>query len=309
MTERETTRAQVVAAVTGAGEDAAVRYAAAEAERLGAPLLVVHVLPLTLPVGPMVLFPEDSFQAHGADVLAAARSTALEAAPGLEVRTDLRAGGRVHELVAAAERAALLVVGRRASHSLDRVWTGGTLTGVVARAACPVTVVPTDWAVGPQPARVVAGFKSSQHAPELLAAAFARAEQLGAELVVLHAWQLPGAYDALAAAEVPDATFNREQKDAVWRAVSETAESLPTVPVRVQVVHAPPAEALAEASRAASLLVLVRPAHGGLVHHLGRTARTVLREARCPVEIVVPTPAADAPVPPLVLEREGHLVR
>lgn len=309
MTERGATLTHVVVAVSGAGEAAAVRYAAAEALRLEAPLLIVHVLPVTLPVGPMVLYPEDSFQAHGADVLDAARRLALEISPELEVRTDLRAGGRVHELVRAAEGAAALVVGRRASSTLDRVWTGGTLTGVVARADCSVTVVPAEWEGGPDPARVVAGFKSPQHAPELLAAAFARATQLGAELVVLHAWRLPGAYDALVAERVQDATLNREQKDAVWKALSETAEAFPDVPVRVQVVHVPPAEALAEASREADLLVLVRPAHGSLVHHLGRTARTVLRESRCPIEVVVPTSAAEAPVPPLVLEREGHLVR
>ena len=308
-TETAPVRRVVLAVSGGAHEGPAVRYAAEAALHLGAALRVVHVLPAILPVGPLVMFPDDSFQALATDVLERSRVRALASAPDLEVTTDLRAGGRVHEILAASDEAGLLVLGRRTPDALDHLWTGGTLTGVVARASCPVTVVPAEWSGVPAPARVVAGFKSPQHAPELLAEAFALAEQRHAELVVLHAWQLPGAYDALVTERVQDATWNREQKDIVWKAVAEAAESSPDVRVRVKVEHVPPAQGLVEASRDAGVLVLVRPAHGSLVHHLGRTARAVLRGSHCPVEVVVPTRADEAPVPPLVLEREGHLVR
>ena len=36
------------------------------------------------------------------------------------------------------------------------------------------------------------------------------------------------------------------------------------------------------------MAVISRPAHGGFVHYLGATARAVIRDAACPVEVVPP---------------------
>ena len=51
------------------------------------------------------------------------------------------------------------------------------------------------------------------------------------------------------------------------------------------------------------------PAHGGTFHHLGRTARAVLRDARCPVEVLAPLPPGRLPGAPMVIERVGELLR
>ena len=53
-------------------------------------------------------------------------------------------GGRIQQLIAVAAQARLMVLGSRSPGSLDRIWTGGTVTGVASRAACPVVVVPAD---------------------------------------------------------------------------------------------------------------------------------------------------------------------
>jgi nucleotide-binding universal stress UspA family protein len=53
----------------------------------------------------------------------------------------------------------------------------------------------------------------------------------------------------------------------------------------VRVVHARPEVALVDASHEADRVLISRPAHGGLVHHLGGTGRAVLRTAVCPVEV------------------------
>jgi nucleotide-binding universal stress UspA family protein len=53
-------------------------------------------------------------------------------------------------------------------------------------------------------------------------------------------------------------------------------------------VHGQPAHTLVEASKAADLLVISRPVHGSFVHHLGATARAVIREAACPLVVVPP---------------------
>ena len=62
----------------------------------------------------------------------------------------------------------------------------------------------------------------------------------------------------------------------------------PDVQVRVEVVHGQAAYALVGLSAEADLLIVSRPAHGGFVHSLGATARAVIRDAACPVEVVPP---------------------
>jgi len=60
----------------------------------------------------------------------------------------------------------------------------------------------------------------------------------------------------------------------------------PDVPVRVYIRDEDPAHALGRAIRGAERLLILRTSRGGLAHHLGRTARAVLRDGHCPVEVV-----------------------
>jgi hypothetical protein len=62
-------------------------------------------------------------------------------------------------------------------------------------------------------------------------------------------------------------------------------------------------------ARTADRLVIVKPAHGSYLHHLGSTARGVLRESRCPVQVLMPRAGLDDTETSLVVEREGHLVQ
>jgi hypothetical protein len=66
--------------------------------------------------------------------------------------------------------------------------------------------------------------------------------------------------------------------------------------------------ALVEASRQADRLVLVKPLHGGSVHHLGRTARGALRFAECPVHVVPAKRHDELTMAPVAVERKGELV-
>ena len=58
--------------------------------------------------------------------------------------------------------------------------------------------------------------------------------------------------------------------------------------MRVELTHGQAAYALVRESAEADLLLVSRPAHGGFVHYLGSTARAVIRESACPVEVVPP---------------------
>jgi nucleotide-binding universal stress UspA family protein len=110
------------------------------------------------------------------------------------------------------------------------------------------------------------------------------------------------------ARRVSEAATNREQKQSIRDLIAPWQEGYPDVTVRVHVVHEYPVRALVEASREADRLILVKPLHGSLLHHLGRTARGVLRFAECPVVVVPAKPRDQLTMPPLELEEEGELV-
>lgn len=310
MNTQEAQRGHVVVGVDGSERGyAGVRYAAAEAQRRGVRLDIVHVTPGYLPVGPFLMIPDGSLEDFGSTVARRAAHEADDAVPGLDVTSHQVHGNRVRELVAFSRDAGLLILGARHLSAMDHVWTGATVTGVVSRASCPVAVIPADWEAPPAAhGRVVAGYKSSEHSAELFEDAFVVAEEMNAELVVLHAWKLDGVYDDVVAGRVEEKRWNGEQGARIEAELADYRESFPDVRVRVRVVHDVPTRALVHASRTADRLILVKPAHLGLLHHLGATARAVLRLAECPVEIV-PRRRQPEVIAGLTLEQDGALVR
>lgn len=294
-----------VVAVDGSEEGyAAVRFAAEEAMRHGLALRLAHVIPVHVPVGPPLMLGADvELGAYASETLASASRVVADTAPHLHTTTHLLIGGRVSQVVGLARGASFIVVGRRPPSPHDRVWPGGTLDGIASRARCPVVVVPPQRAREGGPARVVAGFKSARSAPELFYAAFRTADELGAELEVLHAWKLPGVYDDMIARRVQEATWNREQRAVIWNLLGPWQESYPQVRVRIGVRHEHPVRALVQASRDADRLVIVKPLHGSAVHHLGRTARGVLRFAECPVHVAPARSFDEMAVAPVAIEQ------
>jgi nucleotide-binding universal stress UspA family protein len=291
----------VVVGVDGSDRGfAGVRYAAHEAHRLGVGLDVVHVSPGYLPEGPLLLIPDGSLQGFAAGVLERGALIANETAPDIEVATHHLSGHRIQELVGFAEDAALLVLGARNLSMMDHVWTGATVAGAVSRASCPTVVLPASWEPYVPRNRVVVGYKSQRHATELLTAAFALADDLGAELEVLHAWKLQGLYDEMIASSV-------EEEAMIEPLLGDLRRTYPQVKAYVRVVHRRAAGALIGASARADRLVIIKPSHGARLHHLGGTARALLRDAQCPIEVVPPSREA-ADIPGLVIERGGELV-
>ena len=84
-------------------------------------------------------------------------------------------------------------------------------------------------------------------------------------------------------------------------------DAFPTVKAYVRVVLRRPAGALVGASGRADRLIVTKPDHGARVHHLGSTARALLRDAECPVEVVPPRQGPED-IAGFDLERGGELV-
>lgn len=279
--------ARVVVATSGSpASDAAVTVAADAATHRGPPLEIVHVLPPTMPAGPYVEPVDLVMRRSGREVLTRAEAAVRRRYPDLDVSSTLLIGSRVDALLHHAEGADLLVVGAPPHDLLGRLWTGSTVYGVAARAACPVLVVPA----GPLPPtshEVLVALKSARHAGALLATAFSLAQQRHAELRVLHVWHRGSPYDEAISHRLGDAAWTEEQ--AIDGLLGDLRLAFSDVPALVEVVQGQPAFTLATESKDADLLVISRPAHGGLFHRLGATARAVIREAACPVLVVPPS--------------------
>ncbi len=270
-----------------------VTYAALEAQRLGASLDIVHATPGYGDLhGDVPLVDDQTLAAFGHKLLRDAEHLARSVAPNLSISTDLTSGGTVTVLVAAAQDAQMLVLGAERRSVVDRIWTGDVVGGAAARSHCPVVAVAPEWEPSEEHGRIVVGLKSTDNAGDLLRAGLDLAHECKAELVVVHAWKLDSGYDDIVANRVDSDDYGRQVTNQVEPLLNELRLAHPEVAVRIEVLHVQAAYALVKASADADRLLISRPAHRTVLHHLGSVARAVLHEARCPVEILPPQSAA-----------------
>jgi nucleotide-binding universal stress UspA family protein len=286
MSKTDSTKPVVVGVDETPAAQKGVQYAALEARRSGTRLSILHVTPGYTPAAGLPPAPDDVLQSYGFELLEHARKHAQASVPDLEVETILAAGNTsVQALAGSSDQAALVVLGAERRSFAGRVWTGDIVAGVAARATCPVVVVPPEWESTHDHGRVVVGVKDTEHAADLVHAGLALADELNAELVVVHAWKAPSGYDDIIVNRTEADEYVRHQKALLDRLVQAGREAHPDVAVRVEVLHAQAAHALVSASAHADRLLISRPRHGGVLHHLGYVARALLNEARCPVEV------------------------
>jgi nucleotide-binding universal stress UspA family protein len=137
--------------------------------------------------------------------------------------------------------------------------------------------------------RVVVGIDGSVGAAEALRWAAMHAARTGAELAVLHLWEMPS---ALPGADLAAPGLRRDLEEIAQRTVDEAvvaARSMgdPTLVVSGRAVYGSPARQLTEASRSADLLVVGNVGHSlitGLL--LGSVAESIVRHANCPVAVI-----------------------
>lgn len=284
----------------------ALAYAAAEAQRQGCPVLVVHVERTHAAIPKPRLRPPGGEAVAGL-LLACRRRLAGLLRDDVPVRTEVRHGGVVGTLVALSRSARLAVVPAARPDHHGRVPGLSVTNALAARAECPVVVVPAGWAPrDPDPpdstgdtSVVVMGLRDLQvhEDGEVLRAAFAAAAATGAVLHVVHAWE-PSPKDPLAVPRRSGVSITGIHRD-VSAAVAAIAADHPDVPYAVIVLQGDPTQVLAERARGADLLVIgrlrARTTAGAL---LGRTARDLLGEMPCPVLVVhvAWTPERRAPV-------------
>ena len=283
------TKGAVVVGVTGPGrETAALRFAADVAAREGTEVVLVHAYGTALPPPPPSVLMTYAEAADVAEWLVKEVREEIEALTGgsVPVRATAIAGTASHVLVEQSDSARMVVVQHRDPHWLGRLFVGSTIGGAAAHGRCPVVSVPMGWQPTDEPGEVVVGVHEGAAPREAVLAGFEWAASTGAALRVIHAWRLDPAYDDIITARVAP-EWHAEQVRSLESAIRELRATHPSVPVAVEVRHQWPTEVLVGESRTASLVVVGRHAsHGHVGAHLGSTARTVLREARCAVMVV-----------------------
>lgn len=285
---KDTTLPVVVGVDGSEHSDRAVRYAVTEARRRGVGITLVHAVYETAPMAAMLpLYSVEAFTEVGRRMVEDGERIIHDLDPGIEVQTSIRPGSRVGVLVDSAEHASLVVLGHRTRSLAGRVLTSSTTTGVAARAHCPVVSVPDTWAEGGELGRVVVGVDESDASHDALAAAFHEAIRRKAKLVVLHAWRLPTAYDDISYSESAVEDWLATAREEMTKTLEPFREVHPDVEVEVDLRHEFVGPALVDAAGSADLMVVGRRGHGAPVGiYLGSLARMLIREGKCPVEVV-----------------------
>ena len=287
-------RRAVVVGVDGSGHALrALRWAAAEAGRRGAPLRLVNAFGWAEDRVPHALDAEqyrDGFRRTAQGLVTEAAHLAAELAPGLVVEQQAAPGSAVDVLRAESHHAQLLVVGDRGQSRLEGVLAGSVAVAVTTTAQCPVVVVHGQG--GDAQARaiwpVVVGVDLSVTSEAATEFAFRAAAARGVPLIAVRAWWDPLAGPALAAMFDVDAIDADERAQLSGR-LAGWRQKYPEVEVGTSVSRDRPAHALLQHAARAQLLVVGSRGRGelaGLV--LGSVSNAVVHRAPCPVAVVRP---------------------
>lgn len=292
----------IVAGVDGSSAgQAAAHWAAREALRRNAPLLVVHVAPAR--PGRMVLAtPTDPHpRPTGRRWTPFLATDELRSSyPELSVTADEMAGRTVPALLDAARHAELLALGSHGARTTTGFLLGSVALGAAGRATRPVVLVRPHVTAEDEHFRAADGSRSAQ-APyrdvvvglnlawpsdRVLGFAFAAAARRSTALRVVHGWSVPGPPDGTVE-DAPPTEGLFDEAGALRETLAPWQDKFPQVQVVHEIVVGPADQHLLDAASDASLMVIGRRARtSGIGSRAGATSHTVLRRIRVPVAVV-----------------------
>ena len=224
-------------------------------------------------------------RAHAAALMSAAE-TAEAAVPGVAVTQVLRHGKPAIQLIAASQKADLLVIGTNKTRHLAGLVHGTLPLRIAGRSRCTVVVVPAGWT--PVDGPVVTGWEDDGTGDVTLAFAASEAERRSADLVVVHSWTLPPAIGMggfgipIILDDIPET-----HRHALAGVVDDLRRSFPGVTVEERLETSSASHAIVDAAHGASIVVVGshgRGALGGLI--IGSVSHDVLMNMPAPVAVV-----------------------
>jgi nucleotide-binding universal stress UspA family protein len=269
--------AVVVGVEEGADASRAVRWAAAEAESLPAPLHLVHALQIGYREFPATPGEYRWFRRRADRVISAAREAVGGSFSG-SLSSEIIDQDAAPALVAASAEARLTVVGSH-GHSIGfELLVGSVSLHLAHHASSPVVVVREQ--ADPAARRIVVGVDGSADSEAAIGFAFDVASRHALPLTALHGW-------AERFQEVGDLGGRINAHDGLLRAalVPWTAK-YPEVALTAEAAAVHPSRLLVDASAHAGLLVVGargRTAFAGM--RLGSVGQAALHHAHCPVVI------------------------
>ncbi|MGW3353031.1 universal stress protein [Nonomuraea rubra] len=268
----------IVGVDRSAAAQAAVQWAAADAERRHLGLRIVHVREQR---------PGEHSRGCCANTLATAADLARGTAGGIQVTTELLAGTVVDQLLAESASADSVVLGSRGLGELAGMLAGSVSLAAAGHATSPVVIVRGSDSA--RHGRVVVGYDSSEHAEAAMQYAVEHARAHGARLHVLHAWQTPVFSPYLTAWNSLMVEVYQEESRAIAESLTRWREKNPDVDITHETLSGHPVGVLARAGATADLVVVGSRGRGGFASAvLGSVGHGVLHHVTCPVAVVRP---------------------
>ncbi|MFF8378441.1 universal stress protein [Streptomyces sp. NPDC015661] len=277
----------VVVGIDGSpsGRTAAL-WAAAEADRRGRPLRLVHAADTDRRALYANAETLRAVREAGRDLLTGTASAVQERFPDLTVTKELSRQEPVAGLRAAAGHRGTIVVGNRGLGGFSSLMLGSVGLGVAARAEVPVIVVRGEGEL-PDTGSVTAAVHDAEDLGWLLLAA-AEAEARKAALRIVSVWNV-FAHIGSVATMLDDLDGIARQRVHEVKALADRVRAVH--PDLIVGHHVEPGTStpgiLVEASGHTDLIVMGRDRRPlGVGPSLGRVAHTLIHHAHCPVEIV-----------------------
>lgn len=268
------------------GADAALRWAAAEAELRGLRLTVMqswHEPVLSERTWRERWDDPDLEERTAAEALDEAVAAAMSGHPTVPWSTVLVPAKPREALVAAAADHELVVVGSRGRGGFAGLALGSVAEHVAGEA--PVTVVVVRH-VAPDGRGVVVGVDGSTGSRRALLWAADEGRRRAAPVRAVLAWTARIPIAAHGSQPFGAAATGEDARLALHRTVAEQLGRSGADAVELEAVDAPAARAILEAAEAAELIVVgATPAVGEASGALGSVGRQVLRHAPCPVAV------------------------
>ena len=279
----------------------AARWAAADAERRGSTLRLVHAV-VAPSAGaypePSLLAPQvtDKMRGRAARLL---ESTAHQLAgrhPGLRIETAQQDGRPAEVLLDQSRRAIATVVGPDGEGRLSGVFFGSVAARLAAHGhGCVVIARPEPTATaGANRAAVVVGVDGSPQARAAIGFAYEEAALRGTTLVAIHTWNDKPLNHALGdyPLDINAAGIDQAEHLLLETELAGWEQKYPEVPVRMRILRGRPAPNLLRyasntGQHPTELIVVGSRGRGGFAGLLlGSTSQAVVTHASCSVAVV-----------------------